>query len=129
MPNWAWSGYMQPLPIDESQFADFLPGTIGIWDGKIYSVGAWDAAVAMITRKSILDEYGIRIPTLDKPWTKDEFDAALVKLKDARRVRLSARSRHGLDRRMVPLCLLAVPAELRWRPDRPFELPVRGRAC
>jgi multiple sugar transport system substrate-binding protein len=82
MPNWAWSNYMQPLPFDESPFADFLPGPIGKWDGKIYSVGAWDAAVAMITRKSILDKYGIRIPTLDTPWTKDEFDAALVKLKE-----------------------------------------------
>jgi multiple sugar transport system substrate-binding protein len=35
----------------------------------------------MVTRKSILDTYGIRIPTADQPWTKDEFTAALDKLK------------------------------------------------
>jgi multiple sugar transport system substrate-binding protein len=39
MPNWAWSGYMQPLAIDESIIADFLPGTLGYWDGELYSVG------------------------------------------------------------------------------------------
>lgn len=83
MPNWAWSKYMQPLPIPEEKFAKFLPGTLGHWDGKLYSVGLWDAAVAMYARKSVLEENGIRIPTLDKPWTAEEFDTALVKLKDS----------------------------------------------
>jgi multiple sugar transport system substrate-binding protein len=77
MPNWAWSGYLQPLPIDESKIADFLPGTKGYWDGKLYSVGLWDAAVALYTRQSTLDKLGLRTPTLDEPWTGDEFMAAL----------------------------------------------------
>ncbi|MEJ2037147.1 MAG: hypothetical protein P8X69_14370, partial [Maritimibacter sp.] len=29
MPSWAWSGYLQPLPIDSAEFDDFLPGTKG----------------------------------------------------------------------------------------------------
>jgi len=77
MPNWAWAGYMQPLPIDESVIADFLPGTKGYWDGQLYSIGLWDAAVAMVTRQSTLDALGLRTPTLDAPWTGDEFMAAL----------------------------------------------------
>ncbi|MFN3993511.1 MAG: extracellular solute-binding protein [Tabrizicola flagellatus] len=77
MPNWAWAGYMQPLKIDESKIADFLPGTKGIWNGQLYSIGLWDAAVALVTRKSTLEELGLRMPTLDQPWTKDEFMAAL----------------------------------------------------
>ncbi|WP_316359644.1 extracellular solute-binding protein [Devosia sp.] len=77
MPNWAWSGYMQPLTIDETKIAEFLPGTKGIWDGKLYSIGLWDAAVALVTRKSILEELGLRTPTVDEPWTKAEFMAAL----------------------------------------------------
>jgi multiple sugar transport system substrate-binding protein len=81
MPNWAWSGYLQPLDIPESKLANFLPGAIGKWQGKLYSVGLWDAALAMFARKSVLEENGIRIPTLDKPWTKDEFDGALKTLK------------------------------------------------
>ena len=80
MPNWAWSGYLQPLPISEDKLKTFLPGAIGKWQGKLYSVGLWDAALAMFARKSVLEEAGIRIPTLDKPWTGAEFDDALVKL-------------------------------------------------
>ena len=82
MPNWAWAGYMQPLGIDDAKLDGFLPGPIGRWDGEVYSVGLWDAAVAMMARKSVLDENGIRIPTLDEPWTREEFDAALQTLKD-----------------------------------------------
>lgn len=81
MPNWAWSGYMQPLQIDEAKVANFLPGTKGIWDGKLYSIGLWDAAVALMTRKSTLDELGLREPTLDKPWTEAEFMDAMEKAK------------------------------------------------
>ena len=81
MPNWAWSGYMQPLQIDETKIANFLPGTKGVWDGKLYSIGLWDAAISMVTRKSYLDELGLRVPTLEQPWTKDEFMDALAKAK------------------------------------------------
>jgi multiple sugar transport system substrate-binding protein len=77
MPNWAWSGYMQPLQIDETKIETFLPGPKGYWDGKLYSVGLWDAAVALVTRQSYLDELGLRTPTLDAPWTAEEFQAAL----------------------------------------------------
>ncbi len=77
MPNWAWAGYLQPLPLDESLIEDFLPGTIGRWNGELYSVGLWDAAVALVTRQSTLDKLGLRTPTLEEPWTKDEFTAAL----------------------------------------------------
>ena len=77
MPGWAWAGYIAPLPIDESEFADFLPGTKGIWNGTMYSIGLWDAAVALYARQSTLDELGLRTPTLDDPWSKDEFMAAL----------------------------------------------------
>lgn len=80
MPNWAWSGYLEPLDLPEGALDGFLPGAIGTWDGQVYSVGLWDAAVAMYARKSVLEENGIRIPTLDEPWTLAEFDAALETL-------------------------------------------------
>jgi multiple sugar transport system substrate-binding protein len=69
MPNWAWAGYMQPLVIDETKIANFLPGTKGVWDGKLYSIGLWDAAIALTTRKSTIEELGLRMPTVDAPWT------------------------------------------------------------
>jgi multiple sugar transport system substrate-binding protein len=77
MPNWAWSGYMQPLQIDDSVIANFLPGTKGYWNGELYSIGLWDAAISLVTRQSTLDALGLRTPTLDQPWTGDEFNAAL----------------------------------------------------
>jgi len=80
MPNWAWSGYMAPLELPAGALDGFLPGAIGEWDGKIYSVGLWDAAIAMYARKSVLDKYRIRIPSLENPWTGEEFDAALETL-------------------------------------------------
>ncbi len=80
MPNWAWAGYMQPLSVDPSAYANFLPGTIGEWNGEVYSVGLWDAAVAMYARQSELEENNIRIPTLEEPWTLEEFDSALETL-------------------------------------------------
>ena len=81
MPNWAWAGYMAPLELPDGALDNFLPGAIGQWDGKVYSVGLWDAACAIFARKSVLEANGIRIPTLDEPWTFDEFDAALETLK------------------------------------------------
>ena len=77
MPNWAWAGYMQPLKIDEAKIANFLPGPKGYWDGKLYSIGLWDAAVALVTRQSYLDELKLRTPTLEQPWTAAEFQGAL----------------------------------------------------
>ena len=82
MPNWVWSGYMQPLGFDPSKVDEFLAGAIGTLDGEIYSVGLWDAAVAMMARCSTLTDNGIRIPTLEEPWTREEFDAALVTLEE-----------------------------------------------
>ena len=80
MPNWAWSGYMQPLELPEGALEGFLPGAVGEWDGEVYSVGLWDAAVAVYARRSVLEENGVRIPTLEEPWTLEEFDAALETL-------------------------------------------------
>ncbi len=80
MPGWAWAGYMVPLNLSEGALDDFLPGAIGSWNGEVYSVGLWDAAVALLALQSTLDAHGIRVPTLDEPWTGEEFDAILEQL-------------------------------------------------
>ena len=108
MPNWAWAGYLAPLTIDPAKLDGFLPGVIGKWDGKVYSVGFWDAALAVFARKSVLDENGIRIPTLDKPWTGDEFNEILAKLKataastSTRSTSAWPTSRNGIPTRSCP---------------------------
>lgn len=83
MPNWAWAGYLQPLGISTEITDRLLPTAVGLWDGEIYSAGYWDAAIAIFARKSVLEENGIRIPTIEDPWTKDEFDDILATLKAA----------------------------------------------
>ena len=80
MPNWAWAGYLQPLNLSEGVLDGFLPGTLGFWDGELYSVGLWDAAKAVFARRSVLEANDIRIPTLDDPWTFEEFDGILESL-------------------------------------------------
>ena len=80
MPGWAWAGYMVPLNLSEGALDDFLPGAIGEWNGEVYSVGLWDAAVSIYARRSVLEANDIRIPTLDDPWSGDEFDGILETL-------------------------------------------------
>lgn len=83
MPNWAWAGYMQPLQfIEQDRLDKVLEGAKGYYNGELYAIGVWDAATAIITRQSILDDYGIRTPTVASPWTRAEFDAALSALQD-----------------------------------------------
>ncbi|MDE0112832.1 MAG: extracellular solute-binding protein [Albidovulum sp.] len=80
LPNWAWAGYMSPLTIDDEKISGFLPGAIGRWNGEVYAIGLWDAACAIYARRSVLEANDIRVPTLDDPWTGEEFDAVLEKL-------------------------------------------------
>lgn len=81
MPNWAWSGYLDPLKLPEATTKDLLPSTKGIYNDTLYSVGPYDTSLAILARKSVLEKHNIRIPDIDNPWTKDEFDAALKTLK------------------------------------------------
>ncbi|KRE30974.1 extracellular solute-binding protein [Agromyces sp. Soil535] len=83
MPNWAWAGYIQPLDLPASITDELLPTAVGTYQDEIYSAGYWDAALSIFARKSVLDANGIRIPTVDEPWTIDEFDAALATLQSA----------------------------------------------
>ncbi len=80
MPGWAWSGYMAPLNLSESALDGFLPGAVGVYNGEVYAVGLWDAVVAIYARRSVLEANDIRIPTLEEPWTGEEFDAVLETL-------------------------------------------------
>ncbi|MEY4437358.1 MAG: hypothetical protein RL319_693 [Actinomycetota bacterium] len=81
MPNWAWAGYMQPITINSDLENSLIAGAKGYYGGKLYSAGAWDAALGMLARKSVLNDLGIRIPTVDSPWTKTEFDGVLKTIK------------------------------------------------
>ncbi|GAA1869682.1 extracellular solute-binding protein [Myceligenerans crystallogenes] len=78
--NWAWAGYIQPLGLPEETFEGQLEGTLGRVDGEVYAYGYFDVALALFSRESILEDAGVRIPTVEEPWTKEEFSGALEKI-------------------------------------------------
>lgn len=96
VPNWAWAGYLSPLTGVDDVLAKFLPSTVGKWNSKTYSFGYYDVSLALISRKSVLDGNRIRIPTIDKPWTADEFVAALKKIKAAGKFKYALLSAQAL---------------------------------
>lgn len=81
--SFVWAGHLRPIDdlMPASDFAHISSAALGRYQGHIYSVGQFDAALALFTRRSILAHIGARIPTLDKPWTRAEFDDVLAKLK------------------------------------------------
>ena len=81
VPNWAWAGYLEPLDLPASVTDGQLPSTLGTVDGELYAFGNYDVALNLMTRRSILERHGIRIPTMDQPWTGEEFDRILAELK------------------------------------------------
>lgn len=83
VPNWAWAGYIQQLDLPSDITDRLLPTAIGTYKDEIYSAGYWDAALAIFARESVLNDNGIRIPTNEEPWTREEFDEALVTLQGA----------------------------------------------
>ncbi len=81
VPNWAWAKYLSPLTGMDETLSKFLPSTVGKWNSQTYSFGYYDVALTLISRKSVLEANGIRVPTIDKPWTAAEFNTALQKIK------------------------------------------------
>lgn len=80
VPNWAWAQYLRPLDLS-TDLSKHLDSTLGQWNGTTYAVGTYDVALSLMARTSDLDAAGVRVATIEKPWTKDEFDAALASLK------------------------------------------------
>ena len=80
MPNWAWAGYLAPLTISSELEASIIDSAKGYWNGTLYSVGPYDTSLCLLARRSAIEETGVRVPTVARPWTRDEFDHALGEL-------------------------------------------------
>jgi multiple sugar transport system substrate-binding protein len=81
--NYAWAGHLRPLDgfVPTGTIATISPAAIGHYYGKTYSLGQFDAALAIFTKRSILDKMHVRVPTLDHPWSLAEFQTLLERLK------------------------------------------------
>ena len=78
---WAQTGFLQPLDLPEDLVAKNLETTKGIYEDKLYSIGYFEAALAIFAHKDALTKAGVRIPSVEEPWTGEEFNAALEKIK------------------------------------------------
>ncbi|WP_337133532.1 hypothetical protein, partial [Staphylococcus aureus] len=81
-PNFAWAGFLRPLDglVDQAALDGQIATAKGTYDGRIYSAGQYEVALSLLSRRSVLEEHGIRIATLDEPWSKAEFLDALETL-------------------------------------------------
>ncbi len=81
-PNFAWAGFLRPLDglVDQAALDGLIATAKGTYDGRIYSAGQYEVALSLLSRRSVLEEHGIRIATLDEPWSKAEFLDALETL-------------------------------------------------
>lgn len=76
-----WLAPIDPYLTDDDK-ADFYASGLeaAVVDGKIYAWPLWVTAVAIYANPAIFQERGVALPTLDKPWTWNEFVAAAQQL-------------------------------------------------
>ncbi len=89
VPNWAWAGYLAPLEGMDDTLSKFLPS-------RARQVERQDLLLRLLRRRPDHGDPQVRPARstasgsrpIDQPWTKDEFTAALKKIKRLRRLRL-----------------------------------------
>lgn len=83
--RYAWSGYLIPLDKYMSSLMkdDFLPSILqqGTYNHHLYSLGQYDSGLGFYANRQDLRAAGVRIPTIDSPWTLSELNDILAKLK------------------------------------------------
>lgn len=80
----AWRGYLQPIEqwTPKPLLDDVLPSILeqGRYEGSLYSLGQFDSGLGLWGNRRLLSQAGVRIPTLQAPWTLAEFEQVLDKL-------------------------------------------------
>lgn len=89
VPNFAWAGHVRALDelLPRATVQQLLPGGRGVYMGKLYSVGQFDVVLALFSRRSLLAAQGVRIATIEQPYTAQEFTDILQKVKRSGRFR------------------------------------------
>jgi multiple sugar transport system substrate-binding protein len=83
VPTFVWAGHLRPLKglVAHSMPEEINPVAIGRFREQIYSVGQFEGTLAIYARRSDLEAVHARIPTVERPWTRAEFDQLLADLK------------------------------------------------
>jgi multiple sugar transport system substrate-binding protein len=81
---YVWQGRLRPLDdlLTGDVIKDLLPSIRqqGSYRKRLWSVGCFDSGLGLYADKHRLDNAGIRRPSLDHPWSVDEFTAILEQL-------------------------------------------------
>lgn len=84
LPRYAKQGILSDITpfLTEDDKKDFYPSGFqaATVDGKVWAWPLWVTAIAIFANKDIFNEKGVALPTLEKPWTWDEFVEAAKKL-------------------------------------------------
>ena len=83
--NYAWNGFLTPLDdfISDETKKDFLPSILAqgtLQDGKLYCLSQMESGLAIWANKVYLEKAGVRLPTVAKPWKREEFEDILSRL-------------------------------------------------
>jgi multiple sugar transport system substrate-binding protein len=80
----AWAGDLLPLDrfVPEELLKDLLPTILaqGQYGGHQYTLGLFESGLGLWGNRRYLAAAGVRIATVHKPWTLQEFETALQKL-------------------------------------------------
>jgi multiple sugar transport system substrate-binding protein len=84
LPALAWRGYLQPIGrfVPRELMEDLLPSIIteGTYDDHLYSLGQFESGLGLWGNRRYLAAADIRIPTVEAPWSLEEFEQALQRL-------------------------------------------------
>lgn len=84
LPRYAKQGILSSIEpyLTEEDKTDFYPSgfQVATVDGKIWAWPLWVTAISVFANKDIFAERGVELPTMEKPWTWDQFVEAAKKL-------------------------------------------------
>ncbi|MBT2497736.1 extracellular solute-binding protein [Agromyces sp. ISL-38] len=85
LASFVYNQKLSPLSeyVDQTTIDNATPGSIaeGTYDGELYGLAQFDAAIGLLGNRSILEAAGVTIPTsVDEAWTADEFADVLEKV-------------------------------------------------
>lgn len=84
LPRYAKQGILSEITpfLTDDDKKDFYPSgfQVATVDGKVWAWPLWVTAIANFANTDIFKERGVDLPTMDKPWTWDQFVDACKKL-------------------------------------------------
>ena len=84
LPRYAKQGVLSEITpfLTEDDKTDFYPSgfQVATVDGKVWAWPLWVTAISVFANTDLFKEKGVDLPTMDKPWTWDEFVEAAKKL-------------------------------------------------